>query len=186
MIARGQSEGLPTPAIMYRALVQRDASFDGAFFACVRTTGIFCRPVCSARKPKRENVEFVATAREALHCGYRPCKLCAPLDVPGRHPDWVRLLLDRLAARPSERTTDADLRAMDIDPVAARRYFKRHFGVTYHAFQRSWRLGQAMKRLHDGEGVTSTALASGFDSESGFRDAFRRVFGENPADARAS
>ena len=70
---------LPTPAEMYRALVERDRSFEGLFFACVRTTGIFCRPTCSARKPKPENVEYASTIQEALHRGYRPCRICDPM-----------------------------------------------------------------------------------------------------------
>src|SRR5205823_7211899 len=62
---------LPSTTEMYRALVERDQSFEGLFFACVRTTGIFCRPTCRARKPKPENVEFAATIQDALHRGYR-------------------------------------------------------------------------------------------------------------------
>ena len=69
---------LPTTAEMYRALVERDQSFEGLFFACVRTTGIFCRPTCHARKPKPENVEFASTIQDALHRGYRPCRVCRP------------------------------------------------------------------------------------------------------------
>jgi len=142
---------------MFRAFVERDASYDGVFLTCVRTTGIFCRPTCHARKPNRENVEFVATPGKALHAGYRPCKLCRPLDAGDAPPAW--------AAR-------------------ARRYFKRRVGVTFHAFQRSWRLGRAMKRLHDGATVTEAAGASGYASESGFREAFACLFGEAPTRAQ--
>src|SRR5439155_3798434 len=68
-------ELLPPPDTMYRALLNRDSSFEGIFYAGVRTTGIFCRPTCSAKKPERVNVDFFATPSEALHSGYRPSAL---------------------------------------------------------------------------------------------------------------
>src|SRR5438876_1845136 len=73
-------ELLPPSETMYRALVNRDPSFEGIFYAGVRTTGIFCRPTCSAKKPARENVDFFATPSEALHGGYRPCLRCRELE----------------------------------------------------------------------------------------------------------
>ena len=79
---------LPTPAEMYRALVERDRSFEGLFFACVRTTGIFCRPTCSARKPKPENVEYASTIQDALHRGYRPCRICDPMSSAASAPNY--------------------------------------------------------------------------------------------------
>src|SRR5438034_8455379 len=71
---------LPPPETMYRALVNRDASFEGIFFIGVRTTGIFCRPTCTAKKPARENVDFFASSSEALESGYRPCLRCHPME----------------------------------------------------------------------------------------------------------
>jgi len=70
---------------MYRALIDRDSSFEGIFFVGVRTTGIFCRPTCTAKKPARQNVDFFATPSEALHGGYRPCLRCNPM-APDRRP----------------------------------------------------------------------------------------------------
>ena len=69
------TNALPDPGVMYDAVLRADAAFDGIFFTAVRTTGIFCRPICPARKPARANVDFYASAREALFAGYRPCKL---------------------------------------------------------------------------------------------------------------
>ena len=77
--------------------------------SAVKTTGIFCRPSCSARKPKPENVEFFATQREALFSGYRPCKRCRPLDTDGKPPAWVARLLQRLEAAPAERIAAAGI-----------------------------------------------------------------------------
>ncbi len=175
---------LPSTDEMYRALVERDASFEGLFYACVRTTGIFCRPTCHARKPKPENVEFAPTIQEALHRGYRPCQLCEPMSAGTGAPNWLAPLLDEIAAQPETRLRDQDLRARGLDPVQVRRAFKRSFGMTFQAYQRACRLGTAMKALHAGAPTIEAGLDAGFDSDSGFRDAFARVFGETPGRAR--
>src|SRR5207247_2303789 len=78
----------------YRALLNRDASFEGIFFIGVRTTGIFCRPTCPAKKPARENVDFFASSSEALESGYRPCLRCDPME-PGKRPPK---LIERLCS----------------------------------------------------------------------------------------
>jgi AraC family transcriptional regulator of adaptative response/methylated-DNA-[protein]-cysteine methyltransferase len=170
---------LPPEPEMYGALVRRDPSYEGVFLACVRTTGIFCRPTCRARKPNAENVEYVATAPAALHAGYRPCKICSPLGGEEVHPAWVRPLLE-----PAGRITDNGLRRRGVEPARARRYFKRHFGVTFHAYQRAWRLGTAMTRLRRGDSISGATYDAGFESESGFREAFAKLFGAPPGRAR--
>ena len=72
---------------MYKALVAKDVSYEGIFIAGVKTTGIFCRPTCPARKPKAENVEFFKTTKDAILRGYRPCKVCNPLEKLGETPE---------------------------------------------------------------------------------------------------
>ena len=175
---------LPTPAEMYRALVERDQSFEGLFFACVRTTGIFCRPTCHARKPKPENVEFAPTIQEALHRGYRPCRVCDPMASAAAAPNWLAPLVDDMQRRPDLRLRDQDLRERGLDPVQVRRTFKRSFGMTFQAYQRACRLGTAMRSLHEGSPTLDAGLDAGFDSDSGFRAAFTRVFGDTPGHAR--
>ena len=169
---------------MHRALANSDAAYDGIFFAAVRTTGIFCRPSCRARKPKPENVEFFATQREALFSGYRPCKRCRPLDTDGKPPGWVARLLSRIEAAPAARIAAGDLRRMGVDPARARRYFQQHHGMTFQAYCRGRRLGDALRLIQGGSSVSEAAHNSGFESESGFRSAYARVFGSAPADAR--
>jgi len=171
---------------MYRALVERDRSFEGLFFACVRTTGIFCRPTCSARKPKPENVEYASTIQDALHRGYRPCRICDPMSSAASAPNWLAPLVDEMLRNPDIRLRDEDLRQRGLDPVQVRRTFKRSFGMTFQAYQRACRLGTAMRALHEGVPTLDAGLDAGFDSDSGFRDAFARVFGETPGDARDS
>src|SRR5262245_52138260 len=108
---------LPSFDEMYRALSSRDGSYDGLLFACVRTTGIFCRPTCHARKPKPENVEFAPTIQEALDRGYRPCRLCDPIGSAAADPNWLAPLLADLRTRPDLRLRDQELRARGLDPV---------------------------------------------------------------------
>jgi AraC family transcriptional regulator of adaptative response/methylated-DNA-[protein]-cysteine methyltransferase len=175
---------LPPADEMYRALVERDATFEGLFFACVRTTGIFCRPTCHARKPRPENVEFAATIEEALHRGYRPCQLCDPMGASAADPNWLAPLLQDIRENGDARLRDEDLRERGLDPVQVRRTFNRRFGMTFQAYQRACRLGTAMKALHGGARTVDAALDAGFESDSGFRDAFARVFGDTPGHAR--
>ena len=92
-------ELLPPPEMMYRALVKRDPSFEGIFFVGVRTTGIFCRPTCSAKKPARKIVDFFATSSDALENGYRPCLRCHPLDPNARPPKLIERSARRSGAR---------------------------------------------------------------------------------------
>ncbi len=183
MIARMKS--LPSPQRMYRALVERDRSYDGAFFAAIRTTGIFCRPGCGARRPLRDNVEFFETSSSALRSGYRPCKRCRPLELCGAQPVWVRQLFT-LVADATERIDSAALRRAGIHPARAARWFKEHFGMTFQAFQRARRVGSALRPLSSGAGVSSAALSSGFESESGFRAAFEDLFGAAPTKLAAA
>jgi AraC family transcriptional regulator of adaptative response/methylated-DNA-[protein]-cysteine methyltransferase len=165
---------------MDRAMLERDATFDGLFFVAVKTTGIFCRPTCPARKPKVENVEYFASSRDALHAGYRPCKRCRPMDANGARPRWIEQVMEAVDRSPSDRFTDADLRAMGVDPARARRYFKSHYGMTFHAYHRARRLGLALQEVRQGEDLTGVGYGHGYESASGFRDAFARVFGAPP------
>ncbi len=175
---------LPTRAAMLRAFQSRDAGFDGVFWTGVRTTGIFCRPTCPARAPKPENVEFFPSAREALAAGYRPCKRCAPLALPGDAPEWLRPLLAAVEQDPGRRWTDAGLRQAGYHPVRVRRWFQARHGLSFHGYCRARRLGEALGRIRHGEPVTRAALDQGYESLSGFHEAFRKLTGRSPTAAR--
>ena len=157
-------ELLPPSETMYRALVDRDSSFEGIFFAGVRTTGIFCRPTCTAKKPARENVDFFATPSEALHGGYRPCLRCHPMDPDKRPPQLIERLRAEVERAPGGRLTDKELAAMAIDPSTARRQFKRHYGMTFQAYHRARRLGLALSEVRRGGRVDQAQNGSGFES----------------------
>src|SRR5213080_84103 len=177
-------ELLPPPETMYRALIDGDSSFEGIFFVGVRTTGIFCRPTCSAKKPARENVDFFPTPSEALHGGYRPCLRCRPMDPDKRPPELIERLRAEVERAPGGRLTDKELAALSIDPSTARRQFKRHYGMTFQAYHRARRMGLALREVRRGGRVDEAKNGSGFESASGFREAFTRIFGEPPTTAR--
>lgn len=174
----------PTEQEMLRALRERDASYDGIFFACVRTTGIFCRPSCSARKPLERNVEFQSTVQDCLLAGYRPCLRCRPLAAGGDAPDWLNRLLERIESAPCERVTDGALAAMQVSPHAVRRYFKRRFGMTFQAYHRARRMGLALRHIQSGGSDAEAAVDHGYESLSGFREAFQKTFGATPVKSR--
>ena len=175
---------LPPENEMYEALLNRDASYEGLFIVGVRTTGILCRSTCPARKPARKNVEFFATAADALFAGYRPCKRCRPMEPVGATPDWLRGLLETMEAEPGRRWLDADLRELELEPTRVRRWFKAQHGMTFHAYQRARRLGRALGQLSLGDDLLQSAYSNGFESMSGFHDAVRRLAGETPGKAR--
>lgn len=168
---------LPDPAEMLNAFMRRDATYEGVFITAVRTTGIFCRPTCSARKPKPDNVEFFPSARDALHAGYRPCLRCRPMQPAGRAPEWVEPLLAAVDEDATRRWRDADLRRMGLEPARVRRWFKAHHGMTFHAYSRARRLGEALERIQEGDTVTRSAFDAGYDSLSGFNEAIRKLAG---------
>ncbi len=169
---------LPTLRAMYAAILKKDASFDGLFYTGVRTTGIFCRPSCRAKTPRRENVQFFPAVKDALFAGYRACLRCRPLQSIGSHPAWVKDLLSRVESREGARLKDFEMSQDGIDPARARRYFQEHFGMTFQAFSRARRLSGALSQLRLGFDLDDTAAEAGFESLSGFRDAFSKVFGE--------
>jgi AraC family transcriptional regulator of adaptative response/methylated-DNA-[protein]-cysteine methyltransferase len=175
---------LPSFDVMYRALVNRDSTFLGIFVVGVRTTGIFCRPTCPAKKPGRANVEFFATASEALHGGYRPCLRCRPMDPDRQPPELVERLRAEVERSPGGRLTDKELLALSIDPSTARRQFQRHYGMTFQAYHRARRMGLALRHVRHGGRVGEAQRESGFESASGFREAFARLFGDAPTAAK--
>ena len=173
---------LPPAGEMLRAFLARDVSYDGVFLAAVTTTGVFCRPSCPARKPRPEHVRFFAGVREAVFAGYRACRRCDPLRADGQRPRWVTRLLDATAVR---RVTDADLRKAGLEPATVRRYFLKHYGMTFHAYARGHRLSGAFQQLRRGARLDEVIMGNGFESHSGFRDAFARTFGTAPGRSRS-
>ena len=165
---------------MERAFFAKDASYDGVFFVAVRTTGIFCRPVVFSRSPKRENVEFFATVREAIFAGYRPCKRCHPTEVNGAPPCLGSRLDAARGGVSGIKIQASDLAALGVTPERARRWFLEHYGMTFAEWQRGRRLAEAFSQIRNGEPLDDVVFANGYKSHSGFRDAFAKTFGKAP------
>lgn len=171
---------MPKASEMRRATLERDRTYDGVFYVCVRSTRIFCRPSCPARKPLPRNTVYRQSVRDCLLDGFRPCRRCRPLAVNGEAPEWLAAVLTTIEKDPCSRITDEGLRRIGVDPHRARRYFTRNFDMTFQAYQRTRRMGLALERLRHGGDSLRVGLDHGFESTSGFRDAFERTFGKTP------
>lgn len=177
---------LPSHDTLYDAIARKDPAFDGVVYVCVKTTGIFCRPVCPARTPKSQNVIFVGSSGEAIDAGYRPCKRCRPLEAPESPSALLDRLLSLVEDDPSRRWSETDLRNLGIEPATARRHFQRRFDMTFSQYVRARRLGHAFRTIKGGDAVIEAQLDAGFDSGSGFREAFARQFGDAPNKSRTA
>lgn len=166
----------------YKALINRDSSYEGVFFAGITSTGIFCRPTCTARKPKRENCLFFKTAQASLLAGFRPCKRCRPLLNPSEPSDMVKHLTEMVESEPTRRWTDKDVRELGYTPSTVRRQFKKRYGMTFTAYSRARRMGIALKTIREGDKIINAQIDAGYSSGSGFRDAFSSIMGSAPND----
>lgn len=164
----------------YNALLERSKQYDGIFYVGVKTTGVFCHATCPARKPKFENCEFFSTSKEALLAAYRPCKRCNPLLPPNPESSVIKRLIDVVENNPEKRWKDRDFKLLDIDESTARRQFKKRFGMTFIEYARARRMGLAMAHIRAGNSVMDAQLEVGYESSSGFRDAFTRILGDAP------
>ena len=170
---------LPDPQICENARLSRDARFDGLFFTAVRSTGIYCRPVCPAPVPKRENVSYFANAASAEAAGYRPCLRCRPELAPG-NVHWQRG--DHVVARALKLIEGGVLDDHSLDDLAARlaigarqlrRLFVERVGAPPISVHTTRRLLFAKQLLTEtAMPVTDVALASGFNSLRRFNAAF--------------
>lgn len=164
----------------YKALVDKNPAYDGTFFAGIKTTGIFCHATCTARKPKFENCEFYFTAEEALLSGFRPCKICNPLSYPNNIPEEVTLLVKEVEKNPEKKWKESDFHELGIHSATARRKFKDVYGMTFVQYARSRRMGLAFKQILAGDKVIDQQLSLGYESSSGFNDAFTKIMGNPP------
>ncbi|MBV8755442.1 MAG: methylphosphotriester-DNA--protein-cysteine methyltransferase family protein [Hyphomicrobiales bacterium] len=174
-----------------RARLARDRAFDGLFFTGVRTTRIYCRPVCPVRPARSENVVFFPSAAAAERAGFRPCLRCRPETAPGS-PAWngtrstvgraMRLIEDGFL----DRASVSDLAdKLGIGPRHLLRLFLRHAGATPSEVAATRRI-QAAKRLIDRtkQPLSEIAFAAGFGSVRRFNDAFRATYGRPPSSFR--
>jgi AraC family transcriptional regulator of adaptative response / DNA-3-methyladenine glycosylase II len=183
--------GVLDQELCYRALRGRDARFDGRFFVCVKTTGIYCRPVCPARTPKRENCIFVPSAAAAEELGYRSCLRCRPETAPGT-PAWAGT--EASVARALRLIDEGALDEGSVEQLAAtlgigvrqlHRLFVRHLGASPQAVASNRRLLVAKQLVTEtGLSMSEVAAAAGFQSLRRFNDAMRTVYRRSPSELR--
>jgi AraC family transcriptional regulator of adaptative response / DNA-3-methyladenine glycosylase II len=190
---RGAISGvmLLDPDVCYRALASRDARFDGRFFTAVRSTGVYCRPVCPARTPRRENCLFLPCAAAAQEAGYRPCLRCRPEASPGT-PAWLGT--SATVSRALRLIGDGALDTAGVDDLAERlgigsrhlrRLFLEHLGATPVSVAQTRRVLFAKKLIDETSlPMAQVAYAAGFSSVRRFNDALRRTYGRPPRELR--
>lgn len=173
-----------TDAERWNAIVERDAGADGAFFYAVATTGVFCRPSCASRLPRRENVRFFSCVDDARAAGFRECKRCRPGGLP-RDMAIVERACAALDADPQERITLAQLsEAVHVSPFHLQRLFKRVVGVSPREYQAARRGAALREALQRGDEVTRAALDAGFNSSSRLYDSAANELGMTPSTYR--
>ncbi|MEO0473712.1 MAG: methylated-DNA--[protein]-cysteine S-methyltransferase [Bacteroidota bacterium] len=164
----------------YQALLDRDQSYVGSFYVGVKTTSVFCIANCRARKPKLENVVFYTELKDALDHGFRPCKICKPTENAETVPEAVEKAIQLVQTHPKEKITDQRLLEAGLRPDSIRRWFKAHYGMTFHAYQRMYRVNMAYQELREGKKTTATAFDTAYESLSGFGYTYKKVLGKSP------
>ena len=179
------------PRICSQARVSRDARFDGRFFIGVKSTRIYCRPICPVRTVKETNVRYFPTAAAAAEAGYRPCLRCRPESSPGT-PAWLGT--STTVSRALRLISESALEDEGVNALAARlgigsrqlrRLFVRHLGASPIAVAKTRRLHFAKKLIDEtGLPMGEIALAAGFGSVRRFNAAFRKTYKRAPSQIR--
>jgi AraC family transcriptional regulator of adaptative response / DNA-3-methyladenine glycosylase II len=175
----------------YRALTTRDARFDGRLFVGVKTTGIYCRPICPARTPKRENVRFFPSAAAAQSAGFRPCLRCRPETSPDLAA-WrgaSNTVARALSLIEEGALDDADVEALadrlGVGERQLRRLFRKHLGASPIAVAQTRRVLLAKQLIHETRlPMAEVAMASGFGSVRRFNETFQQLYDRPPASLR--
>jgi AraC family transcriptional regulator of adaptative response / DNA-3-methyladenine glycosylase II len=184
---------IPADDICYRALSARDSRFDGRLFVAVKTTGIYCRPICPARTPKRANCRFFPSAAAAQMAGFRPCLRCRP-EISPDAAAWrgTSNTVSRALALIAEGALDggesglpALADRLGLGERQLRRLFEKHLGVPPIAVAQTRRLLFAKQLIQETRlSMAEVAEASGFGSVRRFNDAFRKLYGRAPRELR--
>lgn len=175
----------------YRAILTRDARFDGRLFIGVRTTGIYCRPVCPARTPRRENVTFYPSAAAAQEAGFRPCLRCRPETAPnlGVWRGTSNTVSRALALIEMGALENGDVEALaarvGVGERQLRRLFEQHVGASPISVAQTHRVLLAKQLLHETRlPMTEVAMAAGFGSLRRFNETFLDMYGKAPSKLR--
>jgi len=164
----------------WQAFARRDRAFDGRFVIGVLTTGIYCRPSCAARQPRRENVRFFADGSEARGAGLRACKRCRPDEV-GRDEAAVLAAIDEIKSSDGMPQLAELAQAVSYSPTHFQRVFTRATGLSPAAYARALREERAREALSNGGSVTKAIYEAGFEAPSRFYDALDGKLGMAPS-----
>lgn len=173
---------------LWRAVLERDAGYDGEIFFAVRSTGIYCRPSCPARRPRRENVVFFSIPEAARQAGFRSCLRCRPDNVPMRDPQVelvrraCRFIEDNASESPTLGVLSEHTR---ISPFHLQRVFKRLVGVTPRQYADALRLSKFKANVKEGDSVTEALYDAGFGSSSRLYERAPAELGMTPAAYRS-
>lgn len=178
--------GVPAPDEAWNAVLARDAAFDGRFVYAVRSTGIYCLPSCTSRKPRRENVEIFPSGHEALAAGYRACRRCRPgSNRPSAAAHSVEMARAYLDQHLDERVTLARLaEAAHMSPFHLQRVFKRSLGVTPRQYVEVRRAERLRERLREGDTVSRATFEAGYGSTSRVYEQAPTHLGMTPGEYR--
>ncbi len=173
---------VPDDEAMWAAVVNRDPAADGRFWFSVRTTGVYCRPSCGARRPLRSNVRFHATQADAEQAGFRPCKRCRPNEAPlaERHAAAVAAVCRLIDASETIPALESVAAAAGMSPHHFHRVFKAATGLTPRAYAEAKRGDRVRDELTRGGSVTAAIYGAGFNSSGRFYEAAGKVLGMTP------
>src|SRR3954470_7281904 len=164
----------------WAAFMRRDRGWDGQVIGAVKTTGIYCKPSCPARRPKRENVEFFATGKEARAAGYRPCLRCKPDEV-GRDREAVARAVKLIEHTEEPLTLDQLADAVGYAPHHFQRIFKRDLGVSPAEYARALRNRRTEAALKANGRVTDAVYDAGYSGPSSFYSDAKERLGMTPS-----
>jgi AraC family transcriptional regulator, regulatory protein of adaptative response / methylated-DNA-[protein]-cysteine methyltransferase len=169
------------------AVVNRDRAYEGQFVLAVHTTGIFCRPGCPARTPKRENTSFFNTTADALRAGFRPCKRCRPLgsSINEDHARMVGKAVQAMERSETRLTLEALAAHVGMSPWHLQRVFRQQTGLTPAQYQRSLRSSRLREELQGATTITEAMNNAGYGSSSQFYAKTEGELGMSPSSYRS-
>ncbi|MEK3734835.1 MULTISPECIES: bifunctional transcriptional activator/DNA repair enzyme AdaA [Paenibacillus] len=170
----------------WNAIIRCDSDYDGQFFYAVQSTGIFCRPSCKSRPPKREHVRIFATCTEAIDGNFRPCKRCKPADVHSPDQEWIQRITDYIHRHCHEALTlDVLATVSHGSPYHLHRTFKRIQGRTPLEYIQDVRMDRARQLLADsGKTVAEIGREVGLENSAYFITLFKKKTGLTPSSYR--
>lgn len=173
---------------MWQAIVSNDSAYDGRFYYAVRTTGIFCRPSCKSKPPKRANAEVFPSSADAVAAGYRPCKRCKPNNMRLPDEDWAHQIMSYIDQHYEEELDLALLGELcHGSPFHLHRTFRKVTGITPLAYLQQTRVKEAQRLLSATElPVSQIGETVGMRNTPYFTTLFKKLTGQTPAQFRHS